>query len=427
MPRTVPPIVPPFTRGTRNPAGWAEWAHAQIEAQWSEKVSTADANATYARTLRPVASRTAMIPATISQGGRSNGTDTGGNYRIQHDALCPAHGLRLVYANVVNNAGAETAGANNITVRAAIEAGGVYYPVLFGGKRDVVIEPGAVVTSDPVGFSCGPVAATNFYTRTYVTVASAGMTWPLGFKGQGNDGTTHGTTETDKTTTGTITTAVERLYGPTAILGTPEAAEPFVAIVGDSITAGFSDANDNSWITRALTTLGVPYINLSAASEAPFRWASNPYRYRRAPLLDYCTHIICEQGINQINNTTEVLHADMLKVWQYLAATGLPVFQTTITPKVTSSDSYATLAGQTVTADESKRLALNAYIRSAPAPLSGVIEIADLVESARDSGKFNVDGTANKWTSDGIHLTTYGHTTVATGAAPLIAAALGIA
>lgn len=254
------------------------------------------------------------------------------------------------------------------------------------------------------------------------------MTWPLGLKAQGNEGATHGTTETDKTTNGaTIATSTDYLYGPTAILGIPELlSKPFVAIVGDSITAGVNDANMNSWVVRALNALSVPWVNLSMSSEATFRWATNPYRYRRAPLLSYCTHIICEQGINEITSAQATLLADAQTVWNYLTATGLPVYQTTITPKVTTTDAYATLANQTVTADESKRLALNALIRSKPAPLAGYLEIADLIESSRDSGKFNVDGTANKWTADGIHPTTYGHTTMGTAAVPLLRTALGL-
>lgn len=46
-------------------------------------------------------------------------------------------------------------------------------------------------------------------------------------------------------------------------------------------------------------------------------------------------------------------------------------------------------------------------------PLVGYFETADAVETARNSGKWKVDGTANKYTSDGVHPNALGHQTMA--------------
>jgi hypothetical protein len=376
-----------------------------------------------ANALRPVASRTSFAPATlsaagaVSQIGRSNGTDTSGNYRLLHAALVGFHAPRLVYTNAINNNGSEADGANSITVRASIEyPTGTFFPVWFNGKRDVVIEPGATVTSDPVGFSAGPAILANFYTRTYVSVASAGMTWPLGQTAATNEGGEHGTSITDKTTTGTITATYERLYGPAAILGIPEQVKPFVAIVGDSIAAGYNDTYDNSFLVQALVALGIPFINLAAGSEVPSKWGANSGRLRRAPLLQYCTHVIFEDGINGLGTTWANIQTNQQAAWDYLNAQGLKVIQTTITPQTTSTDTWKSTTNQTKNANESLRLQLNALIRTKPTPLWGIVEVADIAETARDSGYWNFDGaTASKWTSDGTHPSPYAHSQISTG------------
>jgi hypothetical protein len=394
-------------------------------------LTRADAAKQFSTSLRPVAGRTSFAPATLSasgapsQAGKSNGTDTSGNYRKLHPALVGFHAPRLVYTNSINNNGSEADGDNSITVRASIEyPTGTFFPVRFGGKRDVVIEPGATVTSDPVGFSAGPAILPNFYTRTYVSVASAGMTWPLGQTAATSEGGEHGTAVTDKTTTGTIAATYERLYGPAAILGIPEQVKPFVAIVGDSIAAGYNDQYDDSYLVKALTALSIPYINVAAGSEVPSKWAANSGRSRRAGLLQYCTHAIFEDGINGLGTTWANIQTNQQAAWDYLNVQGLKVIQPTITPQTTSTNTWQTAAGQTQNANNALRVQLNALIRSKPAPLWGILEVADIAETARDSGIWNSDGTANKWTNDGTHPSTYGHATIATGIQSQLAALL---
>jgi hypothetical protein len=50
-----------------------------------------------------------------------------------------------------------------------------------------------------------------------------------------------------------------------------------------------------------------------------------------------------------------------------------------------------------------------------------VLEIADVVESSRNSGKWKVDGTAGKYTADGQHLTQFANELVAVTLAPQLA------
>lgn len=42
-------------------------------------------------------------------------------------------------------------------------------------------------------------------------------------------------------------------------------------------------------------------------------------------------------------------------------------------------------------------------------PLHAVFDVADIFETARNSGRWKTDGTAGKWTADGIHPTQHAY------------------
>jgi hypothetical protein len=86
-----------------------------------------------------------------------------------------------------------------------------------------------------------------------------------------------------------------------------------------------------------------------------------------------------------------------------LTARGLKVFQTTICPRTTSTDNWTTTTNQTPYAHEDIRVALNDWIRTCPAPLSGFFDAADLAETSRNSGIWKVG-----YPSDGTHITKTG-------------------
>lgn len=386
--------------------------------------------------LQPVCNRTSVAPATLGSTnggpGRSNGTHMAGMYRTFYTSLVPFHAPRLIYANIINNNGLEAPGANPITISASIElpsgAGSGLYRVTFNGQPTVTIQPGAIVMSDPIGWSSGPANLPNWYVRTYVSVATSGMTWPLMLRAVGLDRAESADTGiTDKTLSGTIALTQDRMYGPAAIVGVPEVETPSVAIVGDSIAAGYNDLGQNSFLAQALDSLGVPYVNLAAGSESTARWSLPQFRMLRAPLLRFCTHAIFEDGFNSLGTTwagASGVEDNQRKAWAYLASMGLTLAQTTITPGTTSTDSWATSANQTVLASpqEDNRTLLNTLIRTVPAPLTACIEAADTAMTARNSGIWKSDGTAGKWSSDGAHPSPYAHTQLATAVAPQIAA-----
>ena len=369
------------------------------------------------RQLIPVASR-ARLPFNFS-GPLSDGVVMGGTSRVFHTMTATAHGLILGFPNFYNNAGQETPGPNAITVSASVEiAFGVFVPVHFNGQASVTIQPGAMVYSDPVGVNL--VKGATFWTRTHVTVASAGMKFPVAlYSNLNGEGADYSATPVDKTASGTVTSGTTtHMYEPGVILGAPKVPGGAVILgVGDSIMAGSGDSGaaglDTGWFLRAINN-AYPTHLVAYASEAPLSWTSSSgiYSARRKATVERvgATHIVCEHGINGVSATGWQANIDAL--WAQLAIYGLPIYQTTLTPKTTSTDAWATAGNQAVSADEARRVAFNTYVRTTPSPLAGYIEVADYAETSRNSGIWRA-----AYTTDGLHPN-------ATAAAAIAAAAL---
>jgi lysophospholipase L1-like esterase len=414
-----------------------------------------------------------------------------------------------VYSNGLNNAGTEADGRNGILVQAALEVGsssGKILPVTFDGLRSVLIEPGGMAVSDPVGVIL--TKGTAFQVRQYVTgygvsftdgvsnstttytsataaftqadvgrsivgtdipagtriaaVASASsitlsatatgtnsgltfvvgrpalpsVTGPTGMKWNQNCiGSTSGLGEalnanTNLVTAGTVTNGSgNQLFGPSAILGVPATSgQPVIGIIGDSIIAGLGESSGVStpqpapgyWI-RALNN-NYSFVHVAMSSDGASLWnASVVNIQRRIQLLDWCTHFIVALGTNGQGTA----QADLTTLFATLAAYRVPIWVSTIIPRTTSSDSWATTANQTVTANEAARVSTNAFIRGVPTNVTGFFEAADAVETARDSGKWQSVGSGlpAAITADGVHPNTAGHTQIAAstafGATPL--------
>lgn len=415
--------------------------------------------AALANQLVPVANRAA--PAFQTGSAISDGVLLGGTAVIRHKALRTFYGPRLVYTNhyPVSSGGAvETNGTDPITVKASIEyPAGQMFPVTFNGAASVVIAPGGSVMSDPIGITIAK--GTLFWTRTYVVV-TAGQKFPRGsFSTASSSGQGHnyasGTAGADVTVAGaTPTTVNEYVYCPAAILGLPaDPGKAVVAIVGDSLVAGTGD-NQIGWAERWLND-NYSYQKVAYPSEAMSQWkpttAGGAYCYRRAGLLsrEGVTHVLAEHIVNDLGaNSLPSLQANGFLYWQFLSRIG-KVWATTCTPQTSSTDAWATVGNQTILSpalNEPRRLSWNAWLRDgapmtaagAPQaigasggtvlragavghPLAGYIELADVVESARDSGLWKAG-----YSGDGTHPNTVGATAIA-AALPAAAGYFGAA
>lgn len=384
-------------------------------------------------------------------------TNKGMSVRNHHRARGAITEIAMVLPNwYVDRTGSKFEYPNNAgTICAAsIEyPAGVFHRLSFAGNLRELNPGGGYLVSAFLPITIPDNA--EFWTNIWCSAASSvaffnGATGQVGANGE------RGTVSTSDVTDFTMAshTGTAQIYGlwPLALIGRT-AARP-CAIIGDSIAEGvgdISDSTDHTGLIARLIGPVRPYINLSQSGdrlELLLQGAT-----RRLAALAYVRSVIFGLGVNDIGAGRSLVQikGDMLTLWgraKSAMTTNSLIVQTTITPSATSSDNFATLASQAAapffsTAGNGTRELLNEWLRDgapikdgAPAaiaamdairighsahPLGGVLELADTVESARNSGKWKVDGTAFKWTGDGIHPSNYGYVQGAIAASSYLA------
>jgi hypothetical protein len=389
---------------------------------------------------QPVPGTTRAAPAFQTGNGISDGVTQGGTAVTRHLVVASGGAVRLVFTNhYPTSAGGatESDGTDTITVRASIEpvSGGTRIPVSVNGAREFTIPPGGSVTTDPLGIDVK--RGTYIWSWVWVSVPAAGK-FPRGSfalssgVSEGHNYTASGTPGTDVTLTGTRPTTVnEYVYCPASILVRPVSTDrAVVGIVGDSIAAGTGD-NQRGWVEASLDAR-YSFQKAAYPSEQMSKWTDNngATRYRRLGFLAHVgvTHIFAFHGRNDMDLTYGTLRTNAVAYWTTLSRFA-PTWACTIMPYTTSTDSWATVANQTLYGtSEGNRVNYNTWLRdgapidgsgvpqspgatggsivragAAGHPLAGVIELADLAESARDSGKWKAG-----YTSDGLHPNTTG-------------------
>lgn len=349
--------------------------------------------------------------------GFSSGSSQTTNYRSAHWTKRggAVMGLKLCFANCTISSTGEATGNAVHTVKASVEYNGVAYPVYFGGTtRTKTLALDEQVTSDPVFVSIP--ADTKFFVRTYVTVTNLGEKWPVSQAANTAIGEGYAST-TDKADDVSYTSfAAASIYCPSAILGLHSGAAANVLVIGSSSGWGQGDTAetgywDYGYLSRALSNQ-YGYIKWTRASTALSHFGTAGY----SRFIDFLTrtkptHIIQQLGSNDLTSAASfaTMQSRLATMWDVCSSTGASVLQCTYTPVTTSSDSWATLANQTVVSSNAARISTNDWIRTVPsAKLSGFIECC-AVESSLNSGKFKVTGSAGGYTADGTHLSQLGH------------------
>lgn len=382
----------------------------------------------------------------------ANAQASGITYRQPHVAVGPITDLRVVLAHWHQNSnnGPETVPSNDAYFKASIEYGSATYPLFFRGAKQVTLEGGATVTSDPLALVI-PAGAT-YYVRVWANtpttsgdvLCNAGSlngNILSGLTGSYGNGDTAASTGALGTTSNTAT-----LPGLVTLVGRQiDTRRPVILAVGDSITAGRDDAffggavdttgrRSAGWVQRGLGN-SAALINVAVSGWSAQYWRDPAYRLRTGQFWSMATHALVPLGVNDFATaaTLAQIQGYLREIWSELDGRGVKPYACTITPKTTSTDNWATTANQTPHANEAKRTAINDWIRGgapldastlAPValgtsgallidddahPLAGHLEIADTVETARNSGKWKVDGTAFLNTTDGTHPSGGGH------------------
>lgn len=372
----------------------------------------------------------------------SDGTALGRFFRLSDAVAVDVAGPRLVYGNrwFSSTTFLESGGPNRIFVHSAIvvpadsNTGAVVFPVTFGGASVGVIEPGKLLVADAVP-GLVLLAGKTFYTQTWVSVANLGEKWPLAVpvtvsaNGEGYAATD--LSQNVNAGSGIIGTAVAA-YGPLGVLGVSSA--PSLLGDGDSIGLGYSGSDPagiyTGFISRALNG-GFGWVTIATDGErADHVTTAGGIQVRSQAALN-CKYAIVHFGRNDLSGgrTAAQIEVDLISHGRVLATMGIKPFACTVPPRTTTTDSYATLANQTVHASEAERVALNVWIRGgmpinattkAPVavgtggakvagdvghPYAGKFDTCAGAESSQDSGKWKVTGAANYATTDGIHPT----------------------
>lgn len=368
----------------------------------------------------------------VSTENRTVSVATSVTARSVHKVRAAAENVSVLYGNVY---------ASAVTVGCAVEIGGTLYQLTSAGQAKVTLQSGQFATFGPL---TGTIAAgTTLPVRTYYSVgAGADLPWARGtsLSSTLGEGETSGQ---DLTLPGSAAVTADGSafgYAPLSIRGNIASTTVAVAALGDSIT---ERGNDNgttlrAFIAKALDAEARPFTNYAKWGQAAAHMytagaATSTWDAQIGTTLDGCTHVISAYGRNDMTATLADLKAAFIGLWGLAAAGGRKVWQTTVTPSSTSTDGWVTVPSQTVNGNNGTRIAFNDWIRDGaplingtPAAtgttdaaairagatghsLKGFIEVADTVESARNSGLW----AAGTLTDDGVHPTAAGHIAMA--------------
>lgn len=323
--------------------------------------------------------------------------------------------LQLVFVNrYLSAVGTSTAGGA-FSLKMFVEyPAGTFTQALFSGSSTVAVSAGARIRSDVVSGLTIPKGS-KFWIRTVLSVGSA-VSMPMMELNAGSSvlGLDDGNIAADQGNSGTIpaTTGINT-FGPCAIIGTVNAtnARSFL-VVGDSLSWGQGDdsavgAQDSSgFLQRMLGRFGYPCYTWAkggqqAADVAPITATLNA---DTASTLMSFTDVILQHGVNdlRLGRTVAQIEADLQTIAATASITGKRIWKTTITPRSTSTDSWATTTNQSPQIDGTMASlnALNADIRAGLPNMANIIEAADAAMSARDS---DIHKAPPAGTVDGTH------------------------
>lgn len=374
----------------------------------------------------PPVSRTVGRHASLQWTTATLSTQASGTWRVRIHVDRAATGIRIAYGNTYFH----TAGPSAFTLEAVIESadGSQFWPVTWAGSAVRTFNPDDVATSDPIA-GLSTTGPTDLFWRVHFTgstVTHAGGGSPT--TSTSGEGTTYYSGGA-KNLTGAFTPGAVGFMRPVPrlIIGTTTPSPRALGLIGDSIMAAGGDAG--SWAVRACIRDGVPYLlrAIGGSAMSNLTDAADFTRWFGQEELANVDHALLALGRNDSGDP----RGSIANVLGKIRATGFTgqIVLATVSPSTNSTDGWATVGNQSSNGSDAGRLAFNAWVRDgapftaagavavvgsggttvrlgdAGHPCTGVanphpdfIDFADLVESARDSGRWKAG-----WTSDGLH------------------------
>ena len=334
------------------------------------------------------------------------------NSRRFHIARDDVTTLQLAFPNwFANNTVNEAGSGGTATFAASVEyPANTFTQVTWSASATspVVADGGTSPLSDAVAVAI-PAGAT-FWVRVFGQYSNGVVLNSLGssaFSAGGDQIEYAASGLADRTMSGTIGTgSTSVMFGACLIVAMTRKAS--FTIIGDSRNKGgasapgidTADATGDLGETARSVGISFGYINAGTASETQQQFLAN--NSRRTALAQYTSHVINNGSVNDLinNRTAAQLQADVTSVAALFP--GKIYVQSTIGPRTTSTDSWATTANQTPFAQEAARVTYNTALRNGSiSGVSRVVDFADAIESARNSGLIAVSGGA--LSADGLH------------------------
>lgn len=337
------------------------------------------------------------------------------NSRVMHRAAQDLRTIKLVYSNIYNGSASGSqpfseASGDAFTLAASIEyPRGVITQVLFSGESTTTLASGATIVSDEISVLIPSGAA--FWVRSWQNVATGTIIYSDWVGATDIDMVTNeyaASGLTNKTGGAALDPllgpSLDVCFGPIAIIG--QTTKTTALIIGDSRAQGVDDYMDWSLDVGTIgRSIGKEFAYINAARSSDRAGNMVASHALRVALANYCTHVVNQFGTNDLHSElvgTVTLETRMETINALYPTKG--VYVTTLEPRNTSTDSWATLANQTVSAQEAERVAFNGLVRAGSiAGARGFFDIASAVESSFNSGKWKVTGEANGYTDDGNH------------------------
>lgn len=286
-------------------------------------------------------------------------------------------------------------------------------PIVLFGNGDHGFQTGDSATVAGIG---GNTAANGTWTVTRIDATHVGLNGSTGNGAFSASGSMAGSDQSAASAGDMYASGGELVMMPCAILGRVaglgDQAQPWAAIVGDSIASG-----DASWIMAGMggPFASRPVLNVAVPGTRA-SWFANPalapsQSERRRRLALDAPYVFIQHGRNDLGNgdSAATLQANVLAIAASVAARGGRMIVSTVTPGTTSTDGWASAGSQTPLASESARVAYNQWVRGGcgGSPLVWrTLDPCALCEVNAANGP-TVDG--GRWvgggTSDGIHPT----------------------
>lgn len=353
------------------------------------------------------------------------GGQQGATYQSQYTAVVAETKLRAIFGNFL----AAQDGPNPITIMAGLVVGSTYTRITFnGGSTSVTLPPGGDIVSDTVLTNL--TAGQTFYIQTFVSVANAGEKWPVGYV---NIKYTPGMT--DYSVSALPGNTFQQGFAPVTVLGeTANAGDTLV--IGDSILTGSGDTGSNQgfWVraignSRAYTRLSLPgetlqtFFGVTFTGDVPSGSANGSSRRKFAAgykiaVVEYGNNdiYVSKLNVNQMKNLAVYAAKELKKMGAQ------KVYFTTVTPRTTSTDSWATVDNQTPVngvGEYDVLIAYNDWLRNnLPPEIDGVFDTAATVMAQKTAAPNHWVWKAPGYVStgdgaQGIHPLLTGHTAMA--------------